>query len=80
MNPESWSERIQSDESLTDNLTDGEALEILAWASQALALCASDDDFFALVERIRGINRAVGHGERFSTLMQRLRGSSQHDI
>lgn len=79
MNTESWNERIRDDESLTDNLTDDEALEILTWASQALELCTSDDECHALVERIRGINRAVAGGARFPTLMQRLRGSSRHE-
>ncbi len=79
MSPESWSERIHDDESLTDNLTDDEAVEILTWASRALALCTSDDECRALVERIRDVNRAVAEGARFPTLMQRLRGSSQHD-
>jgi hypothetical protein len=68
--------RLYNDESLTDNLADDEAEELLSWAESHLASLGTDKDAERLLDSIRLVNRYVKEGEPFEGLFVALRANA----
>jgi hypothetical protein len=68
-------DRLYSDESLTDNLDDSDAEELLSWAESHLA-SGGDRDGERLIDAIRLVNRYVKEGEPFEGLFVALRANT----
>lgn len=74
-----WIDRLYSDESLADNLTDAEAERLLRWGESRLAACASEEEARSLFDTIRELNRRTGEGEPFESLISALESESPLD-
>ena len=69
-------DRLYSDESLTDNLEDDDAEELLSWAESHLASCGTGKEAERLFDSIRLVNRYVKEGEPFEGLFAALRANT----
>lgn len=69
-------DRLYSDESLTDNLEDNDAEELLSWAESHLASCGTGKEAERLFDSIRLVNRYVKEGESFEGLFVALRANT----
>ena len=70
-----WIERLYNDESLTSNIEDDDAEQLLQWSESHLATCGSEVEALRLFDALRLLNRYVGEGESFEQLLAALRAN-----
>jgi hypothetical protein len=71
-NPDPFLDRLHNDESLTDNLTDDEAEQLLAWAEGCLEVASSEEGAELIIDDLRRLNHDVGDGKEFGELFAAL--------
>ena len=80
LNPDTYLDRLYSDESLTDNLTDRQAEQLLAWAAGRLERASSEEEAERIIAALRRINHDAGDGAGFDELFASLeRGEPDRD-